>query len=93
MTASAGHNARNVATLSQSQMEAIAAALGDTADGLTGSEIGHLLSVARMADPSPELTKRHRLHNAFATSQNERGDRVHPEGYEARAISSKPSAL
>lgn len=76
MTASAGHSSRNVATFSQSQMEAIAAALGDTADGLTGSEIRHLLSVVKMDDPSPELTKRHRLHNAFAASQNERGDRV-----------------
>ena len=29
---------------SQGEFEAIAAALGDTSDGLTGSEIGHLLA-------------------------------------------------
>lgn len=28
-----------------------------------------------MADPTPTATKRHRLHNAFADSQNKRGDR------------------
>lgn len=62
-------------TFTQSQIEALAAALGDTSDGLTGSEIGHLLSVATMKDPGERLPKRHRLHNAFAESQNRRGDR------------------
>lgn len=56
-------------------MEAIAAALGDTLEGLTGSEIGHLLQVAQMTDPTPEMTKRHRIFNGFAESQNARGDR------------------
>ena len=37
----------------QEEIEAISAALGKTGDGLTGSEIGHILSVCRMADPSP----------------------------------------
>ena len=60
---------------SQSQLEAIAAALADTTEGLTGSEIGHLLMTCRMSDPSPSLTKRHRLYNAFADSQNSRQDR------------------
>lgn len=59
----------------QSQVEAIAAALGDTDDGLTGAEISHLLNVCGMSDPTPQITKRHRLHNAFAASQNHRGDR------------------
>ena len=54
----------------QSQLEAIAAALGDTNEGLTGSEIGHLLTSCQMSDPSPDLTKRHRLYNALAKSQN-----------------------
>lgn len=65
-----------MSTFSQSQVEAIAAALGDTGDGLTGSEIGHLLAVVKMTDPGGDLTKRHRLHNAFVASQNARGDRV-----------------
>jgi hypothetical protein len=38
-------------TFSQSELEAIAAALGDTSEGLTGSEIGHLLATVKMADP------------------------------------------
>lgn len=62
-------------TFSQSQLEAIADALADTSDGLTGSEIGHLLTVCRMADPSPGITKRKRLHNAFADYQNQKQDR------------------
>jgi len=34
----------------QEEIEAISAALGDTDGGLTGSEIGHILSVCRIAD-------------------------------------------
>jgi hypothetical protein len=55
---------------SQSELEAIAAALADTSEGLTGSEIGHLLATLKMADPSPEQTKWRRLHNAFVERQN-----------------------
>lgn len=54
----------------QAQLEAIANALADTADGLTGTQIGHLLSVCRLPDPTPALAKRHRLFNAFAEAQN-----------------------
>jgi hypothetical protein len=61
---------------SQSQLEAIADALGDTSDGLNGSEIAHLLGSCKMKDPDPTLTKRQRLYNAFAVSQNERQDRL-----------------
>ncbi len=60
---------------SQSQLEAIADALGDTDDGLTGSEIAHLLATCRIADPHPAITKRRRLYNALAGSQNTRRDR------------------
>ena len=49
----------------QSQLESIAAALADTDEGLTGSEITHLLATARINDPIPGITKRHRLYNAF----------------------------
>lgn len=66
-------NARK--TFTQSQLESIAAALGDTDVGLTGSEIEHLLMSCRMADPSPQMTKRHRLYNAFAKEQNKKQDR------------------
>jgi uncharacterized protein (TIGR02391 family) len=60
----------------QSQLQAIADALGDPSEGLTGSEIGHLLVTCKMLDPSPEMAKRHRLYNAFVHSQNTRQDRL-----------------
>lgn len=55
---------------SQSQLEAIAQALGQTDEGLTGSEIAHLFTTARLNDPAPTMTKWKRLYNAFAESQN-----------------------
>src|SRR6202453_2502949 len=57
-------------TFSQSELEAIAQALADTSDGLTGSEIGHILATLKMADPAPQMTKWKRLHNAFVERQN-----------------------
>lgn len=61
----------------QSQLESIADALGDTHDGLKGSEIGHLLSVTKIADVDPSNTKRKRLFNAFAADQNARQDWIY----------------
>jgi uncharacterized protein (TIGR02391 family) len=55
---------------SQAQLEALAAALGETDTGISGSQIGHLLAACGMEDPEPTLTKRHRLYNAFARSWN-----------------------
>lgn len=60
---------------SQSELEAIAAALADTSEGLTGSEIGHILSSLKMADPTPTMTKWKRLHNAFVERQNKSSNR------------------
>ena len=57
-------------TFSQSELEAIAQALADTSDGLTGSEIGHILASLKMVDPTPQMTKWKRLHNAFVERQN-----------------------
>jgi uncharacterized protein (TIGR02391 family) len=53
-----------------SELEAIAQALADTSEGLTGTEIGHLLETLKMSDPDPTMTKWKRLHNAFAARQN-----------------------
>jgi uncharacterized protein (TIGR02391 family) len=64
-------------TFTQSVMTAIADALGDTDEGLTGAEIGHLLETCKIKDACPDLTKRHRLYNAFAGDQNARGHRKH----------------
>lgn len=75
-----------MASFSQVQLEAIADALGDTGDGLTGSEIGHLLSMTKIRDTDPALTKRKRLFNAFAHDQNARGDRSHIIGFIRKAM-------
>jgi uncharacterized protein (TIGR02391 family) len=59
-----------MATFTREQIQAIADALGDTDEGLTGSEIGDLLASIRVNDPSATLAKRHRLFNAFVERQN-----------------------
>jgi uncharacterized protein (TIGR02391 family) len=64
-------------TFSLNQIQAIADALGDTTDGLTGTEIGLLLANARIDDADPGITKRKRLLNAFVNSQNQLGHRKH----------------
>lgn len=61
---------------SQDQMEAIAGALGDTELGLKGDEIELLIRTCRMVDPGP-MTKRRRIYNAFAESQNTKKNRTH----------------
>lgn len=65
-----------MALLSPDQLEAIAAALGDTSVGLTGAEIAHLLASSKMIDPGP-MTKRIRVYNAFVESQNTKQNRTH----------------
>jgi hypothetical protein len=62
-------------TFSKSELEAIAQGLADTTDGLTGSEIGHILASLKMDDPTPDMTKWKRLHNAFVKRQNHSGNR------------------
>lgn len=59
---------------SQAQLEAIAGALGETDDGLTGPEIAMLIATCGMTDPG-EITKRKRIYNALAEAQNRRQDR------------------
>jgi uncharacterized protein (TIGR02391 family) len=61
----------------QMQLHAIADALGDTSEGLTGSEIHHLLLTSKIMDVDPPATKRHRLYNAFVACQNAMQDRRH----------------
>lgn len=60
----------------QGQLEAIASALGDTEHGLTGDEIEFLFRSAKLVDPGV-MTKRKRIYNAFAESQNQRQNRTH----------------
>jgi uncharacterized protein (TIGR02391 family) len=54
------------------QLTAVAKALGDTEDGLTGTEIGYLLAQCRVPDVEPTATKWRRLFNAFVAYQNKR---------------------
>ena len=63
------------AVFTQDQLEAIAGALGDTSAGLTGTEIQYLLASSKMTDPGP-ITKRIRIYNAFAESQNTKKNRT-----------------
>jgi uncharacterized protein (TIGR02391 family) len=53
------------------RLEAISKVLGETNEGLSGSEIDHLLRNCGIPDPTPEMTKWKRLHNAFVEFQNE----------------------
>lgn len=64
-----------MALFSQDQLEAIAGALGDTEAGLTGPEIQHLIASTKMSDPGA-MTKRVRIYNAFAESQNTKRNRT-----------------
>ena len=53
------------------RMEALCRILGDTDDGLSGSQIGYLLQDSKIPDTDPTLTKWKRLFNAFISFQNE----------------------
>jgi uncharacterized protein (TIGR02391 family) len=53
------------------RLEAISKVLADTTEGLTGSEIDHLLRNSNIPNPTPDMTKWKRLHNAFVEFQNE----------------------
>ena len=71
---------------SQAQLEAISGALGDTENGLTGREIALLVAACKMVDPG-EMTKKHRIYNAFVESQNTRQARTHILGFIRKAMS------
>jgi predicted DNA-binding transcriptional regulator YafY len=58
------------------ELEAIAKALGDTSEGLTGSEISHILPLAKLRDIDPAATKWKRIHNAFVDYQNQKRNRA-----------------
>ena len=51
-------------------LENICQVVADTNTGLTGTEIGRLLSDTMIPDTDPSLAKRHRLYNAFTNVQN-----------------------
>ena len=51
--------------------EAISKVLADTLEGLTRRGINHLLRNCDIPNPTPEMTKWKRLHNAFVAFRNE----------------------
>lgn len=57
--------------LDQSEIKSIARALGDTSDGLTGSEITHFLQQAKIPDIDSSSTKWIRLFSAFCKKQGD----------------------
>jgi uncharacterized protein (TIGR02391 family) len=57
-------------SISANILEGIARILGDTNRGLTGSEIGHILQIAKLKDVDPSNTKWKRIYNSFADFQN-----------------------
>ena len=62
---------QRIAPFPAERLEAISKVLADTNEGLTGSEIDHLLRNCDIPNPTPEMTKWKRLHNAFVEFQNE----------------------
>lgn len=60
----------SIPAFSAEHLTSISKILADTNEGLTGSEIAHLLANCKIADVSPEMTKWKRLCNAFMTFQN-----------------------
>lgn len=75
----------NMMLFSQGQLEAIAGALGNTNDGLTGAEIYLLIRTCKMVDPG-EVTKKNRIYDAFVESQNARQKRTHILEFIRRAM-------
>jgi len=59
--------------LDETHLQAVCDIIGDTSEGLTGSEIGRLLSQCGINDPEPTMTKRHRLFIALSTKQDKDG--------------------
>lgn len=70
----------------EGQLRAIADALGDTEGGLSGSEIGELLTLCRITDIDPIGTKRHRIYNAFVREQNYRREGTRILGFVRKAM-------
>jgi uncharacterized protein (TIGR02391 family) len=56
--------------LSANTLEAIAKSIGDSGNGLTGTEIGKILGDSKIPDTDPGLSKAKRLYNAFVNWQN-----------------------
>lgn len=65
----------------QATLEALAKALADTSNGLTGTEIEHTLRTCRLNDVDPSNTKWKRLYNALAQAQTDKQSANHVIGF------------
>jgi uncharacterized protein (TIGR02391 family) len=59
--------------IEETHLQAVCDIIGDTSQGLTGSEIGRLFAQCKIEDPSPASTKRHRLFLALRLKQDRDG--------------------
>lgn len=75
-----------VPSFNSNQLEAVCKVLADTSQGLTGSEIGHLLVQLGIDDPDPSLAKWKRLYNALAAKQNADGHGTSVCGFIEKAM-------
>lgn len=62
----------HISPFDSEHLTSIAKILADTTEGLTGFEIGSLLTQSKIPDPTPSITKWKRLYNAFVELQNQR---------------------
>jgi uncharacterized protein (TIGR02391 family) len=62
-----------VSKFDEANLQALCDILGDTTTGLTGSEIGRYLGECGIGDPTPQMTKRHRLYDALRMRQDQDG--------------------
>lgn len=60
----------HIAPFDSQHLEAVCRVLGDTNRGLTGPQIGHLLTEINVRDVDPSATKWKRIFNALAHKQN-----------------------
>jgi len=77
---------KRIPCFSSENLQSISDILGDTYAGLTGSEIGQILLQCGIDDVSPEITKRHRIYNAFAEYQNRKQYGNHVVGFIHKAM-------
>lgn len=66
-------NKKKFPPIDGSVLEGLSKVLGDTTNGLSGTEIQKFLKETNIADIDPSNTKWRRLYNAFATFQNKHG--------------------
>lgn len=78
---------REVPSFSAVSLQSIAKVIGDTSNGLSGSEISNILARCEIPDVSPELTKWKRIFDALAVYQNNSGNGKHVIGFITKSIS------